>query len=1264
MLKIFMNIMSENTSEERNNLFRDYKSENFDDSDLQSRLYAEIYYEPVIRGESETLDISKTIQFSNMNAELNNEPLEFETARDKSNKAKKISRKHSNQNTSLNETSLVEPLMYNDALQAQTSVDGPVSVEIQTNIDELSSQEINPVIYECDNINNDNPGNSSVEKEKRRKESSAKKTKSSNHAKNELKKDKQTSDSSDSEESIFEVPVPPKPKPPLINLQDSDEENNTNSEVADPIVEMPATSCKDTKIRGISSNHQNTSFTNKNTDKSLHTKDTTVNPESIHTCIQEIREDIVLNCTIVQRGAKSISEIKQLSKSAKLNKNQEDITTEDTNQNSTKQLSQNTSKETNVNFQQNIGRSNACNKYNLRSKNNTLDAKTSCRNNDTIIDRKRQNDSRIENSTEKRQCIVQQNNQNVIQQSSSSSSGERRTEVRNEYFKSMPETLRNYYYSSRSQENFDVAELQRGMSKDPRMWVIMDEDLMPSPPSRQRTRFWNVRCSNCQRDGHQRYDCPVPRRTPCCYICGEKGHVESRCRQKICFTCGKKQNTFRQTCEYCRVLYCTMCHSVGHESTQCPDLWRRYHKTTDVRSTLQNPDNVMKPPSLLHCCNCTKRGHESSMCKEFRWSLHFPTPAAVTNYVDGPKYSYLTNFSESDFEMDDSLSSKTTNSRSSISHSPKNIQQTVKEHSKSSTSIDTLSSNAKTNETLIPQRTLCNSETEGNLKSTSLVNKVLCSQEKQKNHRQDGINEKEFITIIFACGKFHDKNNKDARIISRNLSLLKNDLSPDGKKTILSSLPRRKIVPVFLKTLFDKAIEFEVKIGFMIHQPKVTMLQLIAMKEYIELIYDLLLHWINLPENEKDYGVDVTLPMNPTKMFNHLCSRMPQLTKMSFTCYNDHIKGINDPRFLFNIIKQHKVQLKQQQSNKKYSRLRKRMWRSQVKLLMIVNTEPKPNIYVSEFQNAMEQLEFEKRDQKTEKLDSATYLKLTLLYNRLFVPHTPVALFKTLQRIEKHAHGNKDTDMIAKNTNCSPQMLQELQKDGICEQDLASQFNATSSLSSTISCTSQNINSVENPSVIDIQQNTSNETLIERGNVIDISPTIDDTIDCNDNEVMIIENSVAQDSQTTMPLNTEIFNHDQPIDSLLIPIEDRNADQPLTKSLNIEYNTSVSKPNVKAKNNKNLARVQQWQIKQQLKEQKRERKRGEAIKNICQNASYLIEEARALNVPHMNNAANELERKLNNHTIRLKHVDVMKKMIKLEKKYRKNVSSYWEDLKA
>ncbi|XP_029172181.1 uncharacterized protein LOC114941372 isoform X2 [Nylanderia fulva] len=1231
--------MSENIFEE-NNLFRDYKTDNFDDSDLQSRLYAEIYYGSNVGDGSGSLDSSKTIQFDSI-AELTSESMRRKKPEDKqlsepeaargisNNKIKKILNEHCNQNAQLsNVTSIIDSLMYDDTLDTENSLDRPPLVEVQTNADKVS-EAINLVTDKEDDSNSSTESSSSKEEKREWKKISSQKNKSSsqhrstkfpgkrkhqgsslntallNEAKHskynvlsksmkqemslvkQFTKDKESSDSSDSEGSIWEIPVPPKPKPLLINLQDSDEENNTNSKIDNRIPEKitPITS----QITGTSSSHQDTSPKNKSPDKSLHNKNTT---KSKNTCAPEIGEDIVLHCTIVQKGAKSIQEIKQLARSAELNKNPKPNTsTRDTNKNSTQQLPQTKSKETNTNFQQETfvnpvfsDTKRQQTRYNLRNENKNLtDKETSCSNRDTTTERKRQFDNRTEDPKQKRQCVVQPNNQTLTQQSDNSEQ-----DKRHEHFQTMSTALRQVHYdSSRGQENFNVDELQRGMSRDPRLWRILDEDLMPSPSMKQRNRFFNVKCSICHRDGHQHYDCPVSRKTPCCYICGKQGHVVFRCPQKLCLTC-------------------------GHEHTQCPDLWRRYHQTTSQTSLPQNPGDAIKPPGSLHCCNCTKRGHESSTCREYRWSQHYQTPAAVTNYTNGPMYPI--NFAEDLYEEE--IKSFDATSSSKI------IQQPVKEYYEG------------TNETPM-EETLSNLEVKGDSEASSTANKLPQFEEEQKMLIPNEIN---FDKVIYTFGKFHNKNHKNGWIITRDFALMKKDLSADGKKAVAYTLPNSRIEPRFLKTLSKKAIEFEVKIGT-INRPKkknsAIVIQVIAIKDYAELIYNLLLHWINLPDNEKYNGIDVTLPMSPTKMFNCLNSRLPQLTKMSFTNYTEHIRSNqqNDPQWLYNTVKDLKIKLVQVRYNvglckSSYISLRKTLWRIQLRLLMIVNTEPVPNADVIEFQEEMKRLDVKRWDHKITRLDNASYLKFTLLYNRLFVPHTPIGLFQTLNRFKAHAEG------LSKNL---PQTQVIEQKNKMDEP--------------------------ESLPVMNIQQDTS-EVLIDN---------VGDTVNCNENEVILIQDSVV-------PSNIEALNYIEPVSIL---IENENANQ-LSTSNDINY-SFMNEPNLNTVDTRflvekekeelrklkpqdlymsslrtidmsNLSKKQKKKVRRQLKiedlqntaipklaKKLAKAQRKSDVNYLYHNALSLIGQVRRLNLPHLTRAANELQKKINDKTIQKKHVDDIKK---------------------
>lgn len=99
--------------------------------------------------------------------------------------------------------------------------------------------------------------------------------------------------SSDSEESIFEVPVPPKPKPPLIELKDSD-----NSD--------------------LDSDDDKHEYLHSKQKEILQSNEILLQQKSSTDEIYEIDSDsnesdnLVLNCTEIQKGVSSISEIKRL----------------------------------------------------------------------------------------------------------------------------------------------------------------------------------------------------------------------------------------------------------------------------------------------------------------------------------------------------------------------------------------------------------------------------------------------------------------------------------------------------------------------------------------------------------------------------------------------------------------------------------------------------------------------------------------------------------------------------------------------------------------------------------------------------------------------------------------------------------------------------------------------------------------------------------------------------------------------------------------
>ncbi|KOC58930.1 Zinc finger CCHC domain-containing protein 7 [Habropoda laboriosa] len=451
---------------------------------------------------------------------------------------------------------------------------------------------------------------------------------------------------SDSEESILEVPIPPKPQPPVINLQDSDESLEALCTDSDEDQECLFLKQKENILSG---KRKKTSTVDQDSDNSTSILDF-VNDTSM-------TEDIVLNCTEIQKSASSIKEILELSKtiqseqSSKIfydksitknkvpnknlsNSNQLLLSTKNKDNISEFQLPSKTFSDSSVTYERDKSK---------KSVNFAEDVTVSnfVNVNELTPNRKRHHDNDSEPCTSVKQ---RKDTSNIESKCSKTSTEQYNVKDKNKqesweeyFFRPMSANIKAFYNEPRGQENFDIQHVQSKMSKDPKLWTILHEDLMPNL---LKHRYWNMKCSYCHKQGHQKHNCRESYKPIRCHMCGTQGHTDTRCPQKMCLTCGKKQGTFRKTCESCRMLYCNMCKAVGHKSTECPDLWRRFHQTTQT-TEINIPENlseVMKPADLLYCCNCTKRGHDSSTCNEYRWSQHFPTPAFVSNYTEGPEY--------------------------------------------------------------------------------------------------------------------------------------------------------------------------------------------------------------------------------------------------------------------------------------------------------------------------------------------------------------------------------------------------------------------------------------------------------------------------------------------------------------------------------------------------------------------------------------------------------------------------------------------------
>ncbi|XP_045524201.1 uncharacterized protein LOC123714109 isoform X2 [Pieris brassicae] len=165
-----------------------------------------------------------------------------------------------------------------------------------------------------------------------------------------------------------------------------------------------------------------------------------------------------------------------------------------------------------------------------------------------------------------------------------------------------------FYNESWGGENFNHREIQKNMSRDKSLWVIDPKDKMP--PTKRK-----VTCNYCNRSGHRDDMCRA--KPPVCYMCGSTGHYETRCPHKICVNCGSPNHIYSNMCRNCanwRYIRCSECGQGGHPASHCPDLWRRYHDTTDLSMALEE-NHQTKKHYQHYCSGCTRRGHLVHSCR-------------------------------------------------------------------------------------------------------------------------------------------------------------------------------------------------------------------------------------------------------------------------------------------------------------------------------------------------------------------------------------------------------------------------------------------------------------------------------------------------------------------------------------------------------------------------------------------------------------------------------------------------------------------------
>ncbi|XP_076246747.1 uncharacterized protein LOC143186835 isoform X2 [Calliopsis andreniformis] len=1004
-----------------------------------------------------------------------------------------------------------------------------------------------------------------------------------------------------SEESILEVPIPPKPQPPVINLDDFDEGNSSSNDEED----------------------QTTFIIERKNNKRTY-------PIG-KTSAAQIQEDIILNCAEVQKGAANIQEIRELSKSIQRRSQPSDGSKYSVEDNSTiikaQESLNNTRKlfdkilfaspmsseafETSnfvyerdktenlrvampQNSELNLNRKRRCeddgastsakqritedkgrffesketgsketgnkNKseetFELQNSESNLNRKRHCEDDGPSTSAKQritEDKGRFSESqdvglkehgnknkneeTGSRKCKGKNKNEGAGSKDCEAKPKSEEEYWEEYFFRPMSERLKAFYNESRG-ENFDIQEIQSKMS---------NEDLMPSLSKRQ--RFWNVKCNNCHHEGHQTYNCPQPRKPPQCHMCGTPGHTETRCPQKMCLTCGKKQGTFRKTCETCRTLYCEMCKAIGHKSNECPDHWRKFHQTTRI-SEINVPDNlseVMKPADLLFCCNCTKRGHDSSTCHEYQWSQHFRTPSYVTNYSESP------------------------------------MQRNPQEKDMIPLSVKTYDKNMKIRHVSFPP----------------------------------GRDDLQNCQILFSYGSFETKKPSGEEVV-KQFPNEASALNIQSSTTILDQL--------------FKIVGFQIKVFR--NPKKVLMVRVRSLLNVAEHIYEMFLFWLNLREEDKKLNLDTNLPRSLKKLLTFLTTKWQQLKKAAED--KNLQKRIRD--------------LKSSENAKNSV---SKVLEARGKLLKIFHTKPKFSKQAIRLQKMIGRLQKRaKRMVGDDVVNIHMFVNIIVVYNKLFLPRalTNSEMQFLEQFNEKEKEQGKENEKSKKQKKkCSPyetflKNLQTFNKSNFHSQSKEESYSLSFSGDSSGNAASISKSGARN----NVEEDRSKNTEEEKTNRVAQNPSKENVSKHNAKTTSTV--SLAPSTSSSF----ENFRFD-------FPKPTKNISNPVPRiEAKLDANTE------KLSEAKASSSRQEDEVLRSQKKSKKAKKNRRSLENsshvedqaLESKAKKIIGEALAFNLPYMNKAVEEVRKRINDGNIKVEHIDMLQRLVNLEKELRQYVSSF------
>ncbi|XP_018021042.1 uncharacterized protein LOC108677336 [Hyalella azteca] len=167
------------------------------------------------------------------------------------------------------------------------------------------------------------------------------------------------------------------------------------------------------------------------------------------------------------------------------------------------------------------------------------------------------------------------------------------------------------FYDSDFSEDYELEDLHRTMPDSVIEWELDADDYPDRLYGRRKPRYFEkatTRCSRCRAHDHTIAQC---KRLDHCLLCGDTRHsTREKCPRNCCLRCGGKPHAF---CPFtCPWNSCEACGYKGHVKHICPDLWRRYAFTTEG-AVPQRP-RTQHPTRVPTCYSCGGVGHEGAAC--------------------------------------------------------------------------------------------------------------------------------------------------------------------------------------------------------------------------------------------------------------------------------------------------------------------------------------------------------------------------------------------------------------------------------------------------------------------------------------------------------------------------------------------------------------------------------------------------------------------------------------------------------------------------